>query len=139
MNGKMRSAEQCRNEAKAYEGACCSSRTNNQGGGKIDEFDWTEHLDYPIDRFGERDGWLKWYAEEREGWFFDYGDNQRFDHLEQYWKGNPDDPIIAVVEPDGRHFLWDGNHRVAISHLFGRNTIHVILGKRRQRTPKSAA
>jgi len=62
----------------------------------------------------------------------DEGQSDRFDHLQKTWiLARHTDPIFVVDGGDGEFYIWDGNHRVAVSVTHGLLTIPAIVGVRR--------
>lgn len=91
---------------------------------------WRYVARYDIKNLGSRSGWIEFMTDEREMWA-EAGEPHRFDEMKKWWaKGDPNDPII-VVEIDGASYIWDGNHRVALSHEAGTKTIPAIVGRLR--------
>ena len=125
------SEDQLQDIAKSYAGS--------QGPDlRAEDLAWRYEANYPLEKVcgaGEnsRGDWLSWYAEEKEAWQAEGTYPNRFEELEKYWKTDPDDPIV-IVEIDGKGHLWDGAHRVGISHLFQRPTIPAIVGTVKTKT-----
>ena len=89
---------------------------------------WSYDPNYPVVKLGNADEWKSWYKQERKWGLEDYGNNERYDNLEKYWEGKPDDPIV-IFENKGKGYIWDGNHRAAISIIRGWPTIPAIVGR----------
>lgn len=116
--------------ARAYQGNNTMLDPSTPGGGRARDFTWEEHRDYPLHHFSHAvTDWPKWWADEKE-----HSDRQYGNEFEDWWAKHPtDDPIVAVKDPDGTHHIWDGFHRVAVSHVLGHTGIPVILGTRKNR------
>jgi hypothetical protein len=58
--------------------------------------------------------WSEWYAGERAGSVRYYWE------LEAKWLFRPEElPLVVARGSDGRLYLWDGRHRIGISHMKG--------------------
>lgn len=104
--------------------------------GEMEDYTWERNRNFSLLHLGSKNGWKEWYEDERKWWFQDYGNNERFDSLEKYWKHETEDPVILVKDGgnltsamvDSKYSVIDGNHRVAISHLLGRSSIDAVVG-----------
>jgi len=136
----MRSPEDLEHDAACWEGACCGTDPNNPNdpaGGRASDFNWREELAFPIENLIDSGTnaaqWAAFLDEERRLWEEDKcgRDDNRIVSLEKYWLSNPNDPVIIVLGRDGLYTPWDGNHRIAISIVYGRKTIHAVVGTRK--------
>lgn len=97
---------------------------------EFSEYEWSREQ-FPISKLGKQSEWLSWYEQERAD------DPPYYHRLEKWWLSGPDDPIVLAIF-DGKVFVLDGNHRVAISIKNGDTTIDAAVGRRKPRVKEAA-
>lgn len=113
--------------AKLFQGSCTSLNVEEPGGGRSSDYDWCGIHDFQLSNLqGVREEWIKWFHTWREIYIADGNDHLGFilDYVSR-----SDEPIVVARWRDGQYYIWDGNHRVAASHVLGRNTIRAVVGE----------
>lgn len=113
--------------AKSFQGFCMSCDVTKPGGGVYSDYNWRLDKNFPVSAVqGERGQWVKWFHVWREIYIADGNDHLGFilDYVSR-----SDEPIVIVKWRDGLFYIWDGNHRIAASHLLGKDTINAVVGE----------
>lgn len=119
----MKTDEEKLSLATLYQGTCYSVNKSVPGGGRANDYDWELVEKFPLSNFSEPERWLKWYGIWREIYI-----HEGEDRFQDVMSSVTDDPIIIVKWKDGRYYVWDGNHRLAIAFIFQRQYIKSLVG-----------
>lgn len=113
--------------AKSFQGFCTSLDVKKPGGGVFSDYNWRMVSDFQLANVqGDRQQWIKWFHVWRELYIADGNDHLGFilDYVSK-----SDEPIVVVKWHNGLFYIWDGNHRIAASHVLGRDTINAVVGE----------
>lgn len=98
------------------------------GYGKATDFDWFQADHFPVGKLsGSQEEWEKWWNEELTS-------NERKPYLEalaNWWIIAADEHLVVVEGLDGQFYVWEGNHRTAISKIHNMQFVPVFLGLRK--------
>lgn len=111
---------------KSFQGFCHSLDVESPGGGIFEDYNWSEDSAFKVgDLQGGREQWIKWFHVWREIYIFEGNDHLGFilDYVSK-----SDEPIVVVKWRNGLFYIWDGNHRIAASHVLGKDTIKAVVG-----------
>jgi ribosomal protein S18 acetylase RimI-like enzyme len=128
------SPEQILNETEAHQNTCYAI-DDPIAGGCAKDFNWTQVDAFPVDKLeGTAESWKLWFEQEKN-WAADGGRPENyFEEMEKWWTNNPDEHMIVVEGTDGKHYVWEGTHRLAIAKIHNMKTVPVFLGIRKIKT-----
>ncbi|MFP3637543.1 hypothetical protein [Paraburkholderia sp. SIMBA_054] len=84
---------------------------------------WKVDLAFALTKLGDATEWIRFFDAEVSMWAAE-GDPGRFDNM-------LDAPItepVVVLQRSGKHYVWDGNHRIGASFKRGLTSIPAIVG-----------
>ena len=98
--------------------------------GKPEDFVWKFIPNYSLALTNPiKKDWVSWFNGEQDEWKYNHGD-EREGHFEKWLKNPYENPIIIIEGTDGKPHIWDGHHRVGISHVAKLKSVPVLFGRR---------
>lgn len=95
----------------------------------VNSLRWIYDPKFPIEKIEDsREDWLAFLKSNEEAWALD-GQPDRFKDMGDWWATSPkDDPLVIVEGVDKKFYVWDGNHRVALSYRLNHRTVPAYVG-----------